>query len=211
MKERPILFKGEMVRAILDGKKTQTRRVMKVQPSQEGMKPIRLVSSTAKEDRKNIDKLHWALVSDLDILVSDDEYFDCPYGRPGDQLWVRETWAKSNNCNDRTIFYKSTDGDLIQRALSYSERESRWRPSIHMFREYSRIDLLIKDVRVERLQDITNEDTLKEGIGHLFGYDESKGPPRDGRQRFYELWQSINGCDSWDANPWVWVVEFEKL
>lgn len=200
-KDRPILFNGEMVRAILDGRKTQTRRIAKVtsEGCQEGF--ITPLAGFVPRSIKN----HISY---------------CPFGKPGDRIWVRETWSKSKQPYlSGHIFYRA-DGETNgkQLALSYVERESKWRPSIHMPRWVSRILLEVTNVRVERLQDISEEDARLEGItdgGCLnCGGNEPCGcsdPKPDARDSFMWLWESINGQGSWIDNPWVWVIEFKVI
>jgi hypothetical protein len=175
VKERPILFSGEMVRAILDGRKTQTRRVIK------GVGPDNWLKGASNHVVHAIDR--------------------CPYGKPGDRLWVRETWARYNIDQESfDIAYKATP------PKDWPE-DGRWRPSIHMFRDYSRITLEIKSVRVERLQDISEEDSLRDG-----GWEYKNLPiPESPFHSFELLWSKINGRQSWDQNSWVWVIEFERL
>lgn len=175
MKERPILFSGEMVRAILDGSKTQTRRVV-------------------KGDALGI--------LNLEIRPPSDPIFveKCLYGKPGDRLWVREAWAQ----------HTETFGDFlpstVYRADPVTPHFTKWKPSIHMPRWASRITLEITGVRVERLQDISEKDALSEGCEPDDGNPESPSPISE----FRDLWQSINGAESWAANQWVWVIEFKK-
>ena len=162
MKERPILFNAEMVRAILDGRKTQTRRVMKVQPAIENPKLSKVISTTG--DKKELDKLHWVNLTDCGYGVkdSDERYFTCPYGEVGDRLWVRETFIPMPDRqpipkpSKAKAFYRATDNVPIWAS-------SKWSPSIHMPRWASRILLEITDVCVERLQDISEADAQKEG------------------------------------------------
>ena len=175
MKERPILFSGPMVRAILDGRKTQTRRPVKPQP---------FVATTSMFD---ISK--------------------CPLGQPGDRLWVRETWRK--DALGTVVEYRATTSALM-------EFIAPWRPSIHMPRWASRITLEITRVWVERVQDITEDEAKAEGIVDggcmTCGKPETCGcqnPRPDRRDSFANLWQSIYG--TWDANPWVWAVEFRRV
>lgn len=219
MKERPILFSGAMVRAILDGSKTQTRRVMKVQPPGEGYITSRLADSTFAGDRKNIGRLHWIKMhdSELRIVDSGDSYFTCPYGKVGDRLWVRETSIIS----PKNFSYKDDscvtdyDGDhrFIQYLATHSRREAandyklKATPSIHMPRWASRITLEIVNIRVERLQDISVMDAIDEGCTSAF----EKGEMRGARCEFNDLWESINGAGSWELNPWVWVIEFRRV
>lgn len=196
MRERPILFAGPMVRAILSGEKTVTRRVMKPQPT---------VTETYLREREA-----WVAGLTLSDHVNNawqSGFIDvpCPYGEPGDRLWVRETYGDAG-CR---LTYRA---DLDDGAHCMVKR---WIPSIHMPRSSSRILLEIIKVRVERLQDISDEQCIAEGIGvtkHAVGvkltspHDESVP-----RAMFRELWQSINGAESWAANPWVWVVEFRRI
>lgn len=225
-KERPILFNGDMVRALLDGRKTQTRRVMKAQPEptpddypgQAGhWFPCHVVQSMVHVER-DIEGSDWGLAGTC-----------CPYGDVGDRLWVRETFQgplvdQEEMEKDPTYFknmsryknpkhcayrasgdsceYVDPDGDLIQ----------RWRPSIHMPRWASRITLEIVSVRVERLQDISEADAKAEGVNGeaeavAVGLEWFDKP----RRAFRFLWESISGAGSWEANPWVWVVEFKRV
>lgn len=224
MKERPIIFSAPMVRAILAGTKTQTRRIVRdYSPGAGGDSPT------------------WRLLHDgrwYPIVEDGTPHSSvrgggarCPYGAPGDRLWVRETWQAIRVSIDPETGY----GDDVRAAdkipsdsqhgywgVAYAatdpqaneHRDDRgfvWRPGIHMPRWASRITLEITDVRVERLQDISGMDAKREGVSvpaHL---------PHDGadldyaRREYRRLWQSINGPGSWDANPWVWVIEFKKL
>jgi hypothetical protein len=194
-KERPILFSGEMVRAILDGRKTQTRRIVKPQPAG-------LWGSTGKVFGHTFSGV---------LEGPKDHYWVCKYGQPGDRLWVRETFTV---CADSNIFYRA-DGkpdpwDGVE-----------WKPSIHMPRRASRITLEITGVRVERLNDISEEDAISEGTenrsdlawGHGGqGNDMARWAVEHGhRYGFLHLWESINGEGSWALNPWVWVVEFKRV
>jgi hypothetical protein len=189
------LFSGPMVRAILDGSKTQTRRVAKD-----------LIGFTSSGQP-------------LTVRGGDPCEYARPYGAPGDRLWAREKFLEADSP-------RRSDGyGCPVYAADYSDSDipnTRWRPSIHMPRWASRILLEIVSVRVERLQDISEADALAEGIdtGELcarqYLYDTGlAGSGADGRatpiSMFKELWQSINGADSWDANPWVWVIEFRRL
>lgn len=189
-KLRPILFSTAMVQAILDGRKTQTRRVVK--PKHEPTPHPFGVG----EPFKHIDL--------------------CPYGQPGDILWVRETWGYEFG------------GDYLYKA-SHEHMKSvggltdhKWKPSIHMPFAAARVFLRIKSVRVERLQQISYEDAVAEGIyrecpsetplwAHEWKDYLGGQSDLDAYGSFASLWQSINGPESWDANPWVWVVEFERI
>lgn len=224
MKERPVIFNGEMVRAILDGRKTQTRRVIKVQPESKtfGLRKI-IESENASEEGK----YYWSLSDALGISRARSNPFLCPFGQVGDRLWVRETWADVNHDGHPAIAYRADGGlrvigeddgeeedpnlekywfaqwyaDLISGA------EGNWRPSIHMPRWASRITLEITAVRVERLNDISEEDAKAEGVKA----GVSPGHHMMHQVAFSELWQSIYGEESWGANPWVWVIEFKQV
>lgn len=197
MKERPILFSGAMVRAILAGVKTQTRRVAK-----------RLCGFTIRElHPSGTPGYDWTFRCQRG-LWQDFRHEDllrlCPYGVPGDTLWVRETWGlwdtlPSDGPTCATVFYRATGGD------SRELRHQLWRPSIHMPRWASRLTLSITDVRVERLRDISERDAISEGCqcAHV-------PPSLTNVGAYANLWESINGEGSWSANPWVWVIAFER-
>ena len=206
MKERPILFSGPMVRAILEGRKTQTRRVMKRQPSivhyERGGVPPNVKTSFACWDNVQGEKY----------------YLSCPYGVPGDRLWVRESmFGKLESSN----FYYSADRKGVGNDIYFKLVKHGWKlkksiPSIHMPRWASRLTLEIESVRVERLQDISEEDARAEGARFLA--PELDEPLESGgklcgasyRYGFECLWESINGKGSWNLNPWVWVINFER-
>jgi hypothetical protein len=197
VKEKPILFSGEMIRAILDGRKSQTRRVIRKQPDEDGL------------SRNAGYPFVW-------YDTSDKEYF-CPYGQPGDRLWVRETWrtpkeydhVKPSDIPRRVPIQYKADG--VTNCFIYSKKLGRWRPSIHMPRWTSRITLEVTDVRVERVQDISEMDCYGEGRPLTHKTDPVTRP---GAARFRDLWNYINekrpGC-SWDDNPWVWAITFKVL
>ena len=205
MKERPILFNADMVNAILDGRKTQTRRIVKPTKDRNGSGCQLAPCEIAGE-------------------VNGGDYALCPYGQPGDRLWVRENFLYLMH-GDVTAGDIKYCASIDSRSAAGSKNPGYWwrkRPSIHMPRWASRITLEIVSVRVERLQDISEADAMAEGIE----------PPENGTYRDYgvklednegydycktvvdsyrTLWQQINGPDSWDANPWVWVVEFRRI
>lgn len=210
MKERPILFSAPMVRAILEGRKTQTRRVVKPGPP-DGLGMYACLGAWRYEG--------------VDYRANEVE--TCPYGVPGDRLWVRETWqmvdpleVPENRRGSRAPFTGCQGARIIPWVATYRadgelahERygDIVWKPSIHMPRWASRITLEITGVRVERLQDISEEDALAEGV-HRFDWQDDNGEcPATTREAFARLWASINGPDSWTANPWVWVVEFRRI
>lgn len=209
MKEKPILFNTEMVKAILDDRKTQTRRVLKVQPSKEGMTLCTLMSTTDRDIRKHEGKNHWQTLSSdkLEVLDSDNVFFNCPYGKVGDRLWVRETFCV---CPTR-LSYKA-DHKILDCP------DNKWKPSIYMPKKYSRIKLEITDIRVERVQEIKIDDSIAEGIPEpreekYFGCDSLIGRHKELYFRFVDLWDSINKKRGygWDKNPWVFVICFKKI
>jgi hypothetical protein len=195
MKERPILFNAHMVSAILDSRKTQTRRVIKSQP----IGPVEKLCACWS----------WADTGSRDPECGGHYGFSCPHGKPGDRLWVRETFCLSGSFP-------------IYRADSNPSTPVRWTPSIFMPRSASRITLEITDVRVERVQAISETDAIAEGIDNI-GLEYSIEPWKNylkagnGYQKstpqasYMTLWKSINGHESWDANPWVWVIEFRRV
>lgn len=195
MKERPILFSAAMVRAILSGAKTQTRRIAKPKRSMEPM--------------------------------SDE----CPYGQTGDRLWVRETWADVNTEGGPAFTYRADANLRFCSADAFPVEYDRypgmnfamwcsdlwsgspghgWRPSIHMPRWACRLVLEITDVRVERLQAISEADALAEGVAltSVEGFERA-GMERPAGFAFRDLWTSTGG--DWDSNPWVWVIEFKRI
>lgn len=222
MKERPILFSGPMVRAILEGRKTVTRRAIKPQPFIDGSGNFCWNGGNYGQNENG--PRSSALASP--IPCSKTKRVACPYGRPGDRLWVRETWARVGNADPGYLVYRATYPACLPPGLERVPADIRnagyrWRPSIHMPRVNSRILLEITDVRVERLQDISEEQTLAEGIDldrladSQERYDMVADHNMTGRPTavgaFRDLWASINGIESWDANPWVWVVEFKRV
>ena len=233
MKEHPIIFSGQMVRAILDGRKTQTRRVVKPQPEPASCHPKcePRVSYLGGGDWS----INWATPKpdgeghpnrfrhpfDGDWRDRDaNSPFRCPYGATGDRLWVRETHAmiwpdecEPEDIRDCNIEYRA-DGDPMRLAGEWPSEfrgdpdVPRWRPSIHMPRWASRITLEVVDVRVERLQEITEADAVAEGVyGELGPLDITARP------LFGSLWNNINAKRgySWESNPWVWCVEFKTV
>lgn len=199
MRERPILFSAPMVRAILAGAKTQTRRPVK-----------------PRKDRAIGCEL---ACHELAGEVNAGDYMNAPWA-PGDRLWVRETFCDDWHMDRGVIEYRA-DGELDSDMF---DAGCTWRPSIHMPRWASRITLEVTDVRVERLQDISEKDAQAEGIERtedFFGcpcwrvYGEPDGAdvvaPDDPIGSYRSLWESINGPGSWEANPWVWVVSFRRL
>lgn len=216
MKERPILFSGPMVRAILSGQKTVTRRAMKHQPCRQ---PVMVPNGGAN---------FWSNPLYIEGAMMGSQNHGCPYGQPGDRLWVREAWladaqldsiAPRDLSQGEPILYPA-DGNVRQTGCAMVS-QGRGRPSIHMPRWASRILLEVTDVRVERLQDISEDQCIAEGIegcipGCQSPYDGDGAPECDCMNLSYEdsfqaLWTSINGAKSWSSNPWVWVVEFKRI
>lgn len=215
----PILFSGAMVRAILDGRKTQTRRVIRPQPWTSA-KDHRWISPGQVDEPE----VHGVKVGEWSCFVQHnvgdyggppsewavDLSLRCPYGQPGDMLWVRETWALAipagASIHAERVFHYRADGHTLP----------RWRPSIYMPRQASRISLRVTDVRVERVQDISDEDARAEGIEAVFPDIQKRdlvGSALASRNAFEELWDSINARRGfgWDVNPWVWCISFERV
>jgi hypothetical protein len=238
MKESPILFSGEMVKAILEGRKTQTRRVIDPQPSND-LKWAGWVMSVASNKDKNLGAACW---TDEFPLSTKEHYAKCRYGKSGDRLWVRETYVleycdlelgEPEIPTDRPHFhhpggtnefdeeyyefphYRATDPTP---ELMYEDRDEptcKWRPSIFMPRWASRILLDVVNVRVERLQAITREDCMAEGVRpSVDGNARDWRLDEDGAHRTYrQLWDQLNKARGfgWDMNPWVWVIEFKRM
>ena len=196
MKQRPILFSAPMVRAILAGTKTQTRRVVKQDLQRLGDGDWYAFDHRGINYRVNA--RHTTVAAWANLLQF------CPYGQPGDRLWVREAHSirvlPSAHAPDGLVWHRESD---IGRQW---DGEIRWKPSIHMPRWACRILLEIVSVRVERLQAISRGDAMAEGCPFP---NMADGP--DPTQWYADLWQQINGPGSWDANPWVWVVEFKRV
>jgi len=184
-----MLFNGAMVRAVLSGSKTQTRRVLKKQP----------FSKPEFNDGTGL----------FDVYAGDElaGSINCPYGQVGDQLWVRETFGLAGDKNQHVLHYRAThwkDG-----------KDMGWKPSIHMPRWASRIQLEITGIRVERLNDCSEADAKAEGVkpDNETSKDVMDGlkPQFQYKEPYMRLWESINGEGSWSANPWVWVIEFKVI
>lgn len=208
MTERGMIFNAEMVRAILDGRKTQTRRPVKFPVHDKNLGCELAGNELAGE-------------------LSAGNYLNSAFGKPGDRIWVREAFRVHSRATDvATLVYKASERN------SWTEQTHRvpvavcnkpatpekWTPSLHMPRWASRILLEITDVRVERLNAISEEDARAEGIidGGCLNCGEPEpcgcaNPEPDATDAFAYLWQSIYGQESWNANPWVWVIEFERV
>ncbi len=209
MKERPILFSAPMVRAILEGRKTQTRRIVKPQP----------------EPDEKYGGYHWPSNLARSMVSIRDMASLGPYGSRGDRLWVRETLHHDGKIGDKDCAVYAADGASAW--LDTWPWQRRVLPSIHLPRGLSRISLDVTRVRVERLHDISEEDAKAEGvvsgiipaddygpqrIGYVVGRDDGKCVLYPDERRAFEVgWSGINGAESWNANPFVWVVEFRRV
>ena len=200
MKYRPILFSAPMVRALLSGSKTQTRRVVKPQP--EWTEP-----ATTWQQGDGHSGPGWYAHNE-DYPDEGALFYRCPYGQPGDRLWVRESFdqiiGQSGTWIETDYRATYTHGDRLGDTIGIKKR---WTPSIHMPRSVSRITLDITGVRVERLQDISEADAAAEGVSAKHTADAHY----TAREAYAVLWEQINGPDSWAANPWVWVIEFKRV
>ncbi|WP_440487502.1 hypothetical protein [Serratia ureilytica] len=231
MKERPVIFNSEMVRAILDGRKTQTRRVI-ANVSPDNCIPLQKPTKTKDGIYTHV--------------MDAPGHGLCPFGRVGDRLWVRETWGVVSHDfdeNERIIdwvpdrpataihempfgngYYSghaiyAADGEFTWGDDDGHGERSCWKPSIHMPRKACRITLEITAVRVERLNDISEEDARAEGVkpagDMLPDYPDTfltpNGDFATAKVAFQRLWQSIYGEESWGDNPWVWVIEFRRV
>jgi hypothetical protein len=216
-KERPILFSAPMVRALLDGSKTQTRRIYKNRKHPDTGCDM-AASELVREPQHVMDRI-------------------CPYGQAGDRLWVKETWSEVGTMDPGLIVYRADYPACMP--AEYQDvppaAEIKWKSSLFMRRAASRILLEIVGVRVERLQDISEADSIAEGISiwseserhgikwncppHVRRYGEGDnvehagfegGPVKDPHEAYRGVWSAINGPGSWEANPWVWVIAFRR-
>ena len=196
MTARPILFSAPMIRALLDGRKTQTRRIVKPQPEKRHVCGVDPMLGFKKRGSRDL----WLYPNAKQEVLA-----TCPYGQPGDTLWVRETW--------RELEYPTMSTTHEYRATSRDSENHKWRPSIYMPRWVSRITLVISSVRVQRLQEISEADARAEGAPlELRLLDSVRlGATASHTGGFERLWESIYGPDSWDANPWVWALTFEVI
>ncbi len=229
MTERPILFSGAMVRALLSGAKTQTRRILKV-PHESPLGKWEVLPWGGPNGGRTRDG---KTVPYQNVIghTRTGEIIACPYGQPGDRLWVREAHYLTDNGDEEYAVF-AADSDAVREHLEsldrlppdfpadVKDRHRKLRPSIHMPRWASRITLEITSVRVERLRDISEADARAEGTTpipdlcdhvRLACADIGCSGPQPYRTGFRSLWQDINGPGSWDANPWVWTVEFRKV
>lgn len=205
MTERPILFSAPMVRALLAGTKTQTRRALKRQPDGHHWQLLPgyqlQISGLAAIDGRRAVKFYHSIPNNP-LHEDATGWATCPYGQPSDRLWVRETFSDDWCQYGHPVQYRA-DGELDSDMF---DAGVKWRPSIHMPRLASRITLEVTGVRVEQLQDISRGEAMAEGCPFP---NMSHGD--DPRRWYADLWEQINGDGSWEANPWVWVVEFKKI
>lgn len=203
MKESPILFNTEMVRAVLDGRKTQTRRVIKPQPDMH--KRRHRWAYVMHHNRLQWGRAPWPKTDPMNFIVEQER--KCPYGGIGDRLWVRETWCPPCDGGSGQIYYKEHQEKLPEPFCLYP---GKWKPSIFMPRWASRINLEITDVRVEQVQEISETDAMAEGTK---AYKGTIDIDKMYRRSFQDLWDSINKDRGfgWDTNPWVWVVGFKRI
>lgn len=215
MKERPIIFSGAMVRALLAGTKTQTRRLAPVESlditsHDDGMttwavsfaKAVKGVCGSYSGTRCTPAEAHRIIASQF-----------CPYGRPGDRLWVRETFMRhpADYCWEASVSIPIRPAETVYMADHEGESVGAgWTPSIFMPRDLSRITLEITDVRVQRLQDISEDDARAEGCQPVT-HDDGTVDCGTRKATFAALWESIHGAGSWDANPWVWALTFRRV
>jgi hypothetical protein len=194
MRSRPILFSAEMVKAILDGRKTQTRRIVKLTDSGRVKAPG--------------SSLNWHLDDPNATLA-------CPYGQPGDQLWVKETWRTTHHYDNQSprqlmavpIRYECDGAEKDFIDWWDSDQPGKVRQSIYMRKWMSRISLEITGIRIQRLQKINEKDAWAEGVWP----NPKPQTPISGIIRFESLWCSIHGRQSWDANPFVWAITFRRI
>ncbi|WP_048764961.1 hypothetical protein [Acinetobacter sp. 243_ASPC] len=206
MKVRPILFNAEMVKAILDGRKTQTRRVLRVQPplTDKNVMPL----YTMEPEPKVTEVTMHEIMDDRMPFPSSISRHKCPFGKIGDQLWVRESFGTKirslGGTPHESLTYKADNPvEMAYYDCNGKGFPVKWKPSIHMPRWASRILLEITNIRVERLNDISVEDALAEGIAH-----KTMNCPR---HEYFQLWNDVYGEMAHESNPWVWVIQFKAV
>lgn len=227
-KEIPILFSTPMVQAIIDGRKSQTRRVVKPQPDVPAFHEDETGAHAMLEIKKGMftDNLTWWMGAEWGQQPCGAYPVPkCPYGKPGDILWVREThyrlgiWEKNGKTKTgrQKWVFKATQGAILfeeNKPTLFRKSRHKERPEKEMWykrlarfmpKSASRFDLEVTDVKVERVQSISREDAVAEGCP---GYRPTQDEPMD---QFKRLWEDINGKESWESNPWVWAVSFKVL
>ncbi|WP_063616236.1 hypothetical protein [Enterobacter roggenkampii] len=220
--ERGMIFNGEMVRAILDGRKTQTRRIMKPQPTlddfvcpYDGPRGGHIWPSKNHQYALHVERMLQNGDGGWEGLASDA----CHFGGIGDRIWVRETWAEAGaGAPDLQLYRANYPAHVPTHYENVPPAEDvRWTPSIHMPRWASRITLEITGVRVEQLKSISEDEARSEGVARLrecFWKHYQPGWTQhqlSARGAFATLWDSIYGSGEWDRNPWVWVIEFKRI
>lgn len=233
MKERGMIFNGEMTRAILDGRKTQTRREVKLNLDiaclattydwATSLAANHYQGLTEEQIQQKAESLRGVIHP---VILGNGQMVSiiCPHGKPGDRIWVRETFCPVDDTQyggEKWVDYRATPKFEESHPAGWDSAPNdaealKWRPSIHMPRWASRILLEITDVRVERLNAISQEDAQAEGM-ELTGWRPTYSDPDSGGEvmtpydNFAELWSSIYGDESWKANPWVWVISFKRV
>jgi hypothetical protein len=223
--ERPIIFSTLMVQAILEGRKIMTRRIVKIPDVQANPDRFRYAGNSNEIEIPTpaigCDDRMW---HQFKVINNNGTSWNdvCPYGKPGDRLWVRETFFSAKKFKEAPLlangpdFYYKSDNAIIG--------DHKWKPSIHMPKAAARIWLEITKIRVERLHSITEEDATAEGIEMMTNSVRTSLPKICFRIyttnnswdvspifSFYSLWENINGYGSWQENPWVWVIEFKRV
>lgn len=228
VRERPILFSAPMVRAILDGSKTQTRRPIKSPAKNMQRAGMQVLQHREPGDSWYGDRV-WSMRNRMGVwgdYTHEKLLALCPFGAPGDRLWVREAFAliwpgeaEPENVRENAVEYRA-DGDESRFPGEWPPEtrddpdRPRWRPSIHMPRWASRITLEVTGVRVERAQDVSDDDILAEGVtrevvAEMLGCHPGSIPTLQDAWRL--AWMHIYGAESWEANPWLWVIEFRRV
>ncbi|OVV33149.1 hypothetical protein [Klebsiella pneumoniae] len=223
MKERGMIFNGEMTRAILDGRKTQTRREVKLNLDisclattydwATSLAANHYQALTEEQIQQKAESLRGVIHP---VILGNGQMVSiiCPHGKPGDRIWVRETFCPVDDTQyggEKWVDYRATPRYEATHPAGWDSAPNdtealKWRPSIHMPRWASRILLEITDVRVERLKSISDGDAIREGCSIA---DMKSGDCV--ADVFARLWASIYGAESWNANPWVWVIEFKRV
>lgn len=222
-KYKPILFTAPMVKAILEGRKTQTRRL-------NGLDDVNKIPDAWDAARVTVGALNYKVKKSAKgrygatFISHPGAIFNntinvcpqiCPYGQPGDRLWVRENfmYEPAEYCWEASVSIPYREEEIIYQAdLPYDTKGAGWTPSIHMPRWASRITLEITGVMVERLQDISEEDAYKEGAKQGYDYPLTVDQKYVNSIEFFSrIWNSIHGPGAWEENPWVWVVEFKRV
>lgn len=222
MKERPILSSGPMIRAIQEGRKTQTRRVIRGYGNTPHYGKLLGDWALSEEPRqwdgkeypwkyqgkRNPKEGDWIWVLQCDVDDTFAHLLTCPYGQPGDLLWIRETWMPGAIATPDKPYYRASVSDVEE-----WDKTWKWHPSIYMPKKYARLWLRITNVRAERLQEIPLEDLIAEGTVGGNGTIPGAEYCPTARQHFRYVWDSLNAKRgySWESNPWVWVVEFERI